>query len=496
MKRKITVFESHASPYLEIDAIEYDSKKIILRKGGRELGLDVHGDAAKGLKVLENLRNPKSAAWNRTKLTNDIRLSETVEALNTYGWISDAGLEGKKAFDKASKAIVQLEHEALKWMFRAASDLSEATQEFHALAQTISKDAFRLLDELENKKRSADLKRKTAPYGGSDTVQAEALFYYLRLLQRTSPAALWTFCRVLRKFEAAALAKAHGKDVPPYSLTGIEEPASVVNQVWTCCCLLVQAVNKKNTSRHRNYMLPEQAGSGINTIVVAEGLAEQLLSDAGERELLRVISDGRYTKACAKGIFLHQHFITLRYLESIYSFLRFRKKNELQRTGLEYLLEEVGHDVHEKEACLKLGLREEDLDRFSPLPLFEAYTELLAYFAEINPVSFCLSVLIAEGMPGQKKIIVDALAENGIEDPDLATHTELDLNLNHSYYPRKLAQSVGWIDSASRQEALATFLFILELSQMGWEQIATFSKSKKADFPQAFKVSPAAVYKL
>ena len=281
------------------------------------------------------------------------------------------------------------------------------------------------------------------------------------------------------------------------ALSGIEDVKDIRDKVWTASCLLVQSLTTVYKPQWQKFVGSEIAGdTGTNTAIQAEAMAEAMVAEMDNSKLFSAIHNDAAVKNCAAGIFLHQYFVTIRYLDSISSFLRNQLPEALRRVGYEYLLEEVGHDAHEKDACIKVGLTEDDIAAFSPLPLFYAYPDVLSYFAEIQPVSFCLCVAIAEGLPGQKKMIADALSVKGFSDPDLAVHTELDLELNHSYYPRKLMSKVLWIDASVRYSCFQNFLFTLEMSQFAWRQLANYSEHAVHEVPKAFEMSPAEVISL
>lgn len=71
---------------------------------------------------------------------------------------------------------------------------------------------------------------------------------------------------------------------------------------------------------------------------------------------MRVLDHGVAVHRAAVGVYLHQYFITIHYIDSVYAFLGQDPRPELRMAGTHYLQEEIGHEVHELEACRDLGV--------------------------------------------------------------------------------------------------------------------------------------------
>ena len=134
---------------------------------------------------------------------------------------------------------------------------------------------------------------------------------------------------------------------------------------------------------------PEEgdSNSGINAMIAGEDLVEQyLLNHEVQSKLLRVIRSSSRGKECSRLIFTHQYYVTWRYLECVMGLLRAPVPYNLRLEATDYLAEEIGHEEHELEACLELGLRREQVREFTPSPLFFGYMERLDWLAQTNPV--------------------------------------------------------------------------------------------------------------
>lgn len=105
-----------------------------------------------------------------------------------------------------------------------------------------------------------------------------------------------------------------------------------------------------------------------------------------------------------------------------------------------------------------------------------------------------MAVTVAEGLPGTKKSISDALGQRGLMDDDLSAHEEIDLELDHQRYTRRFMKEIGWIDNQSGKRAISDFLLVVELTQRGWEQIVKFAESSEISFiTKPFSISPKEV---
>lgn len=476
-------------PRLAAEKIESNaaSQCLTLYNNGRTLEIQIEGDFEEARNFLQSLTNPDNLIWQKISQTGEEHnLSAVVETLNQYGWIEEdnTGLPLLKAAEEIQYDT--LIKEAVAWLVNAMKNKEKPEGTFFL---NIYVDAIQLLTESASGKRSVTSLHQL-PVTEQQSMPVIALMLLLRSWQHSAPATLAAFTKALGEMlNVMRIGLIESKIVHP-GLTGMEDLSEMRGQLWAVCCLMMDGVDNKSLPLYQTYTSGKfNDDTGLNTVIHAESVAESLITGMGEPILFEAIENRESVNRCAANIFLHQHFITTKYLRAITTFLRFHVKQAVHKTGFEYLLEEMGHDEHEREACLTLGLTDEDIARFSPLPWFAVYSEILTYLCEVNPLSFCLSIAVAEGMPGQKKLLTDALSAQGIDDPDLAVHTELDLNLNHSYYPRKLAAGFPWIAGSQRKEALEYFLFVLELSQRGWVQLANHASSSLQLVPEPFYAS-------
>jgi hypothetical protein len=152
---------------------------------------------------------------------------------------------------------------------------------------------------------------------------------------------------------------------------------------------------------------------------------------------------------------------------------------------------ELGHETHEREACLRLGLGDPDIDRFLPTPLTGAYVDVLAHCAEVDPVAFLLCITFAEGLPGTVKRLPSQLEAALGEAPGaLDGHAVLDASLDHGQMARRLATLAGHVDALEGAQAMERFHDVLGLSQAAWRQVASAAAAQltlKAPFQTSFR---------
>jgi hypothetical protein len=160
----------------------------------------------------------------------------------------------------------------------------------------------------------------------------------------------------------------------------------------------------------------------------------------------------------------------------MFPLLEHRLRENLKKACTQHVLEEIGHEVLELEACRELGVTDEDVSRFAPLPFFSAYPEVLAGIAETDPLATLLAISVAEGLPGlSSKPLVSALVKRGIYSPKLAAHQNVDEQLDHGLVTRRLVQYVPWVESETARQSVRRFLLIVDLSQLCWRQLASYA---------------------
>lgn len=275
------------------------------------------------------------------------------------------------------------------------------------------------------------------------------------------------------------------------------DPAEVTQQVWGGLQLAVMSGCDDLAARHEVFVpasVPD--GPGLNLLVEAEHCAEALLDALGESELLQAIDQPGGLARAAPTVFLHRWFETVRYVDAAAGLLSYRLRPELRAIVLEYLREEMGHEVHEVQTCRALGLEDGDLAQFAPLAWFAAYPEMLAIFAQRRPLSFLLSMTVAEGLPGSGRQLTQRLLDRGLEAASAADHDEIDRELNHQMVTRTMLAQLPWVDGEAGRAAIADFLQIVEVAHRAWQLLSRSVESGLPATPRPFEMSAETLLEL
>ena len=449
-----------------------EGRCLLLRGAGRELEIDVdEGRAGDVVSMLEGLRTPVFTALEPFER---VEFAHLFKILDQFGWIVEGDTSGQAVARADQDILAATIRDATTWLAGAV---------VAARRGDLACKPDRLKQALSGIAAGKELRSAAGSLAGITFDAA------IRAWRRSSPAAP----AVLARAAADAVAGERFVTVAPIALElpAVCDVGAVRRQVWAACLLLVQACADEGAPRHFRHIPSNVAAQpGINLAILAEASIEGLLSDLGPSPLLEVLADASAARRGATGIFVHQHFVTIRYLESVLSLLRWRLRPGLRQVAFSYLLEEQGHEVHERAACRSLGLSDEEIDLFAPLPFFEVYCDVLCDIAERDPLGFLMSVIAAEGMPGQRKPLAGLLARQGMDDPSIAAHTDLDEQLDHSQFPRSLLRQVPWVGEVEARAALSSCLFAIEISQAAWRQLAAWaSDTKLPSVPEPFALS-------
>ena len=475
----------YRQPYLRAEPVAADPamSRLELRDGDRRLLLTVdRGDYDVAWQMLETLRDPGSPGWTQISEQPDGGLLELVDRLDRLGWLAEADTTGRTRMIGEADKLRELMRLGVDWLAAAAAEPEIAGGS---------------IDYADALLRYAHPEPPARPMPSRDTdLSAQALSLMLDRWSRTSPSAR---AMVGDMFGAAGkyLASGHHERPPEPDTRGLtmSNADQIGKQIWAAMVLMVLAASGRFRFSHAGF-IPDRdlAGPGLNLLVAAEAAAERLMLARGPSPLLRLIDQSDQPRRVAVGVYLHQYLITQSYIEVVYTFLTHSLRDDLKAAGTQYLTEEIGHQVHELEACRQLGLRDEDVARFAPLPFFAAYSDVLGAIAELDPLAFCLAVSVAEGLPGAGKPIASALAARGIGGESLVAHQRIDERLDHTLVTRRLMQHIPWVGSEAARTAIQRFLFVTDLSQLCWRQLASYADTAAlAPVPVVFGMSPQQV---
>jgi hypothetical protein len=426
--------------------------EIELRDGERRMALSIDGDVDQACSLLTDLTRPGSDTWALLAHDAPIALVDLVTDLDRLGWLREGDGSGRKRRDRRAHRLDRLLASARRW-------LQEAGGVHH---QPVASGNL-LVPVLETCRR---VWRRSSPL--TDAILADLLDGHP---VGSTP------------WDPVALAVCDFRDVE--------------QQVWAALQLIVMSRSDHLSARYVSFVPPELPdGPAINVLVTAERCAEALLAELGEPELHRVIDEPGGAGRAAPIVFQHRWFATIRYVEAAAGLLRFRLGDGLRTLVLQYLREEMGHEIHESETCHELGISERDLAGFAPLACFAAYPELLGDLAERRPLSFLLTMTVAEGMPGGGHRLTERLARHGVGSSTITAHDEIDRELGHEMVTRTLLAQLDWVGGDAASEAIADFLSVVELAHAGWQTLSRYVEAGLADVARPFALTPDAVAEL
>jgi hypothetical protein len=437
---------AYRRPYLLVDGVDReDDNRILLRRGARILELEIDGEADAAETWLRALRDPDSESWSSINKGSP----QVVQMLDHEGWLADAGsTTAERDHDSLGRAVTWLQ---------AAIAHSDDAQLSRRILELARDDARMLVAQLDRGILAADWPR-------ADQLAMRALLIQLRCWQRTAPEAL----RMISVAFDHALQGGRGMAAETWVAPWMGAQPELL---WQACSLLFTALVELG-STHDGGDRPVAGGAAINTLVEAENRVRALLETIGHGPIETVLQNKAFTEDFGRSVFLHQHRVTERFVESILPLMRRRLNPRFRRLVYRYFDEELGHEEHEKAICRRLGLSDPVIDAFVPLPYFGAYVDMLGYAAEVDPLTFLLSLCAAEGLPGTRKPLPDLLVEAGLTDLPLSDHTDIDEALNHSVYSRRLFGELDPVSTVQANCALERFVDIVELSQRAWHQAA------------------------
>jgi len=457
-------------PALKVDKIVYDDQEemVLLKNSDREMSMSVSGNAKACVDLLENLRIPDSLAWQNIDAEGNEGVVQLVNQLQQYGWIEEASDTWQKQLHEDNSCLEKWFRDAVQWLKLIDDELDEAQK-----------------DRFNNNKKKMIMALKTGEWGNVggqfSSVPERLLSIVSRHWRDNKPS--------VAKHLLMLLEGGDQSDV----LSPCHSTLAVRNRIWSALQLLVISVNTSTEETawvEDSIIAPEN--SGINFLTFAEVESEKRLAEYGGGELFEWIKGEGQRDKSAVLIHLHQSIISKFYPHVVLEFAGLDVRDDLRDLAIQYFQEEVGHEKHELDVLKDLGVGEDQLAQFSPLPFFSVYCDVLSCLTIENPLTFLLCISIAEGLPGSKKKIAGLLKDLGLQSSHLETHTEIDVELDHGQFTRRFFSKLPWVDSAQGTDAIRNYLFMLRYSQLCWPQMVSYGRIFGDQWvPKAFTLSPA-----
>jgi hypothetical protein len=480
--------DHYRRPFLAVERIVRGGPpaRLEIVQGERSLVLSIEGgDIDAAYEALDDLRQPDSECWRAVRENRDPGLVALVDQLDRLSWLGEADHSGHAQISREPDEFRHLAQRGIDWLVEVAIPDDWIAGET-SLVAVMRRFAAESTGHPPEAPRLSSLRTEEIDIAG------EALSLMLRRWRHTAPMALLVVHTIFRSavdhLSGAGMTVVWNHADHDPTLADAHE---VGKRVSAALALAVLSAARCYRSNFSDFVpTADLAGPGLNILIAAEAAAEKLMLERGPSTLMRVLDHGVAVHRAAVGVYLHQYFITIRYIDSVYAFLGQDLRPELRMAGTHYLQEEIGHEVHELEACRDLGVPDHAIAQFAPLPFFAAYPDVLGAIAEIDPLAFLLSISVAEGLPGAGKPLAAALASKGIVGASLTAHQGIDERLDHALMTRRLMRHVPWVEPSQAQRAISRFLFVVELSQLGWRQLANYAEATaRPEVPVSFGLS-------
>lgn len=429
-------FARYRRPHLLADSVGPASGDAVeVRRGARVLTLTVEGDRELAISHLQQLLRGSLRPESGTAHP----LSELLDEFDALGWIA----EGQPMVGNVPKDI-----EAIIARGRQATLALDAGARCE-LARVLSQP----VDALERHQLGAAAKPKCA----------EDVLVAMLSAQWSRESLL--FAPMLARILGRRGAQPDASPFPPEDLRELETGIAATFY-WAERALRAPTPLPAQ---------PPVRWRGLIDAGVALRESEAMLRDwnaaAPESAILAPFRSERQARRIAQGIHLQQYHVSLMYAKSVLPMLARNPPPQLRALLWRYLQEELGHEDYELAACVRLGLREEQVKVSVPLPAFSSFYRLMAYAAAVSPVAWAMALPLAEGLPNERKPLPTVLARHGLDDPALAAHVDLDEAMDHSWIARRFVDGLGRIDAQQWRHATALVGAIWCATRIGWEQL-------------------------
>jgi hypothetical protein len=458
-------------PQLDVQSIRRlgDALEVNSRRGVFRLTYDdVENLDHELLPMLDALRDPQSALWGavREEAGDAAELLPMLRVLDDLGLIRECGPVDAGHSQAAILRAVRV------WAADLGSDLSMHPE--HAIIA---------VEQLASRFAESGVRRSP--------IMEERNFYLLtlllqaRYLRNDAPAVLAMLVAGLR----AAVRRARlGEDstwwfgigdLPPYAdddwSCGLVELPVVMRYLSVVGQLVREAVGPDAMRRVRAQREPVEPLSGINVMLDLEADIPRLLAELGPSPAFAAIDDRAIARRTIKAAFLQEYLVTGRFAECLAPLLSRRFADPLRDAVHRYFDEETGHETFEREYCRRLGFSEDEIDDAEPLPLYNAFVDLLVALARESPIAaFCTSPFV-EGVLSTRHTLAVLANRVAPDEPMLmdaiGDHVDIDGELDHRRVARDWMSRVPLVTARIQRELGELVAYLAELNWRRWEQL-------------------------
>jgi heme oxygenase-like protein len=456
---------NYRRPFLAVDPIRKAGlDRLVVKRGATVLELETGGHFGEVTRFLNSLRSPAAAGWSSLRKGRS-PFAGVVDTLDSYGLIEDAGDAHREIARRERAELAGLSRATARWL-RRALEVAPGPSLRRRLVQ-LRDTAARLLARGAGALPPAPADRSSLAW--------EVLHHQLRSWAELSPPSLAAAYLALEQALADGARRrsvAQARELVALHGGGLYEVHDTRVHLNTLAQL---AVLSAGPGRHRPAVaFAARPRSGLNMMVAAERITAQVLGQLGRSRYREALESGECAERLARGTFVHQYFVTNRYVEVIEPLMRRRLRAPLRRQIYRYYAEEVGHEQHELQACERLGIDAGDVTSAVPVAFFAAYPEVFAQVGEDEPLGFLLSIPVAEGLPGTTRQTLEAFRASGVIDAaekTISKHARVDESLAHATLARRVMATLPFVHPAAQRRAIQGLALMLEVNFAAWNML-------------------------
>lgn len=473
---------NYRRPYLRADRIRRRGATVSISCNGSSLEItcQTQQEAAQTAEVLRCLCEPGASAWDEvlsTASSPDGSWQHLLSQLDDLQFVGDdMGKVDLRALERQSAIATAIAGES-RGIVHAAGTSAHRKQLLTLLSELLATaEALIRGASSEGAALSSNADGRGLPLHG-DNIFVAIVRCQLHHFAQSSPASLHTarqlFATALEQLrpDAKRTARAPVPGLGPVSW-GLHDQQGVVTHLVSVASSCRAALAPGARRRVAAVPVPESPCSGSAFALLAEEVVKDTLLKLGPSRFLqsaRRIKDSHHP--LIRGTYVEQYHVTRRFVEIVTPLLAMRLAPGLRALMFRYFFEEYGHEKFEREACLALGISEEELDASTPLPLTTAFVDVLTLLGCRDPLGFMVAVTATEGLHGQDFKISDLLTVPDELKRATGRHDSLNAELNHASIPRLALSQVDLVTPDSQARALNHLVFVLELNHLCWDSL-------------------------
>jgi hypothetical protein len=455
------------------DALEVDSRRGVFRLTYD----DVENLDHELVPMLDELRDPRSSLWSavRDEAEDTAELLPMLRVLDDLGLIRDCGQADASRSQAAIIRAVRL------WSAALGADLAEGPE--HAVA---------MVEQLAG--WFAEPRARRAAIVDERNFFVLTMMLQARYLRSDAPAVLALLIVGLR----AAVRRARLGDDSTWWF-GIGEMPAYAADDWSCGLVELPIVQRyldavgqlvREALRHgaarrvRSQRDPVESLSGINFMLDLEADIPRLIAALGPSPVFGVIDERARARRMLRLGFLQEYLVTCRFAECLAPLLSRRFSDPLRDAVHRYFEEETGHEIFERDYCMRLGFTENDVECAEPLPLHLAFADVLTVLARESPIAmFCASPFI-EGVFSTRHTLAMLAARIAPEEPMLldaiGDRVELGGDADHRRVGRDWMSCVPLVHPSIQHEVAEVIAYLAELNWRRWEHLVRAVRDRRA----------------